>query len=908
MWRCVTNSVPKIMRWAHALMSRLRSLLWRGRVERELDAELRFHLDQQIDENIAGGMTAADARSAAWRSIGGVAQLKDEIRDQDMWRVLDSVLRDLRFAVRSLRRTPIFALTAALVLGLGIGANTTVFTIVNTLLLRPLPFGRADDVVQIRRRTPYGSSASFPMHDYLALTTQRGALSALAILDVVSASRYTLMSADAAEPITACRVSAGFFSVLGVSPVRGRLFADGDDAPGRTLTAVIARAFWSRRFASDPAIIGTALTVGGKQYIVIGVAPDAVRAFSPADVYLSLPVPEASTDRTNSFQVLGRVAPGVARAKAEARVDTIARRHAQESPALTNMPQGIELHSLQDDFVAPIRPALQALLVAVGLVLLIACSNVANLVLARALARRREIAVMAALGASRWRIAQRVLAENMLVAVAGGGAGLVLAYAGVRALPALSGANLPQADRIHIDAYVILYVMAMAVLTGVVAGLPPALQLANGDLLRWMKEGSAQGGSGAAGHRVRVALTLSQIALSTILLAGAGLLTRSFWNLAAVDPGFRVDGLLTMSVSMTPAKYPDSARLAAYTDAVARRLERVPGILAASSTTALPSQFPIDFPVSAVGRSDRSANAGRPDQLDAWYRAINPHYFSAMGLPLMEGRVLADSDSTSAAPVIVINQALARAAFPNRDALGQALVIGGGYLTDARDLRPRTIVGIVGDTREQGLRFAPTLTMYVPVPQSPELITRLVLEKIPLKWVVRADRDPMDLVPAVRQAVLAIDATQPPADFATMSEVLGRSISSNRFNMLMLILFSGLAVALAAIGVYGLTAYAVAQRTREIGIRVSLGARPTQVVRGLLVQGLQSCLAGTALGLVGALLLARFLRNLLFGISSSDGVTVLIVIAAMMAVVVAATYLPAARASRIDPVLALRQD
>ena len=754
MWRCVTNSVPKIMRWAHALISRVRSLLWRGRVERELDAELRFHLDQQIDENIAGGMTAADARSAAWRSIGGVAQLKDEIRDQDMWRVLDSVLRDLRFAVRSLRRTPIFALTAALVLGLGIGANTTVFTIVNTLLL----------------------------------------------------------------------------------------------------------------------------------------------------------VPEASTDRTNSFQVLGRVAPGVARAKAEARVDTIARRHAQESPALTNMPQGIELHSLQDDFVAPIRPALQALLVAVGLVLLIACSNVASLVLARALARRREIAVMAALGASRWRIAQRVLAENMLVAVAGGGAGLVLAYAGVRALPALSGANLPQADRIHIDAYVILYVMAMAVLTGVVAGLPPALQLAKGDLLRWMKEGSAQGGSGAAGHRVRVALTLSQIALSTILLAGAGLLTRSFWNLAAVDPGFRVDGLLTMSVSMTPAKYPDSARLAAYTDAVARRLERVPGILAASSTTALPSQFPIDFPVSAVGRSDRSANAGRPDQLDAWYRAINPHYFSAMGLPLMEGRVLADSDSTSAAPVIVINQALARAAFPNRDALGQALVIGGGYLTDARDLRPRTIVGIVGDTREQGLRFAPTLTMYVPVPQSPELITRLVLEKIPLKWVVRADRDPMDLVPAVRQAVLAIDATQPPADFATMSEVLGRSISSNRFNMLMLILFSGLAVALAAIGVYGLTAYAVAQRTREIGIRVSLGARPTQVVRGLLVQGLQLCLAGTALGLVGALLLARFLRNLLFGISSSDGVTVLIVIAAMMAVVVAATYLPAARASRIDPVLALRQD
>lgn len=873
----------------------------------KIDRELQFHVDQRVADYIASGLTPVEARRRAALEFGGVTQTKEAIRDQDSWRVLDSVLRDLRFAVRSLRRTPIFALTAAVVLGLGIGANATVFTIVNTVLLRPLPFERADDVVQVRRRTPFGSSGSFPMHDYLALTTQQGALSALAILDVVSAGRYTLMTAGDAEPITACRVSARFFAVLGVSPVRGRLFTDGDDVPGRPLTAVITRASWSRRFASDPAIVGTSLTVGGQPYTVIGVAPDDVRAFSAAEMYLSLPVPAASTDRTNSFQVLGRVAPGVGRPQAEAQLDIIARRDAQANASLTNMPQGIVLHSLQDDFAAPIRPALQALMVAVGLVLLIACSNVANLVLARALARRREIAVMAALGASRCRIAQRVLAENMLVAFVGGGAGLLLAYVGVRALPSLSGADLPQADRIHIDGFVILYVTATAAIAGVIAGLPPAWQLASGDLLLWMKEGSAQGGSGAAGHRVRVALTLSQIALSTILLAGAGLLTRSFWNLASVDPGFRVDGLLTMSVSMTPAKYPDSARLAAYTDAVADRLERIPGVVAASSTTALPSQFPIDFPVAAVGRSDHLAG-GRSDQLDAWYRAVNPHYFSVMEIPLLNGRVLTDSDSAGAAPVVVINQALARAAFPNRDALGQALVIGGGYLTDARDLRPRTIVGVVGDTRERGLRFAPTLTTYVPVAQSPELITRLVLEKIPLQWVVRTNREATDLVPAVRQAVLSVDSTQPPADFARMSDVLGRSISPNRFNMLMLTVFSGLALTLAAIGVYGLTAYAVAQRTREIGIRVSLGARPTQVVREFLVQGLRLCLAGTALGLVGAFFLARLLRSLLFGISASDGLTIIIVMVTMTAVVVAATYLPAARASRIDPMLALRQE
>jgi predicted permease len=641
---------------------------------------------------------------------------------------------------------------------------------------------------------------------------------------------------------------------------------------------------------------------------VIGVAPDAVGAFSQAEVYLSLPVPAASRDRTNSFQVLARIAPGVSRAQAEVQIDTIARRHAQASASLTNMPQGVVLRSLQEEFVAPVRPALRALTVAVGLVLLIACSNVANLVLARALARRREIAVMAALGASRWRLAQRLLAENMIVAAAGGAVGLALAYAGVRALPALSGANLPQAERIDIDAYVVLYVTATAALAGILAGLPPAFQLAGGNLVRWMKEGSAQGGSGAAGHRVRVALTVSQIALSTILLAGAGLLTRSFWNLASVDPGFQVDGLLTMTVSMTPSRYPDSARVGAYTDAVALRLERIPGVVAASSTTALPSEFPIDFPVSAVGRPDQPAAGGRSAPLDAWYRAINPHYFTAMGIPLLEGRGLTGSDSAGGAPVVVVNQALARAAFPTGEALGQALVIGAGYLTDARDLRPRTIVGIVGDTRERGLRFAPTLTTYVPVAQAPEPITRLILEKIPVRWVVRTVGEPTALVPAVRQAVLAVDPTQPAADFARMSDVLGRSISPHRFNMLMLAMFSGLALALAAIGVYGLTAYAVTERTREIGIRVSLGASPTRLMRGLLAQGLRLCLAGTAVGLVGAVFLGRFLRSLLFGISATDGLTIVVVIATMTAVVVAATYLPASRASRIDPILALRQE
>jgi len=872
----------------------------------ELDKELRFHIDARIDDLIASGMAPHDARRRARLEFGGDLQVKEALHDQDSWRFLENVLRDVRFATRSLRRAPAFALTAALVLGLGIGANATVFTIVNTLLLRPLPFPQADEIVQVRRRTPSGSSGSFSLHDYLALNAERRALSKLAILDIFCAGRYTLLTTEAAEPVRACRVSADFFGALGVAPVAGRLLTTGDDIPGNAPAVVLAHAFWRQRFGSDPGLIGRLVTVGGQPHTVVGIAPDTVQAFSRADMFLSLAVPRASSERTNSFQVIGRIAPGITLEQAETRIDTVARRSAQVEPSLTNMPQGIVLHTLQDDFVAPIRPALQALTVAVGLVLLIACSNVANLVLARALVHRRDVALMAALGASRGRIVQRVLAENLIVALVGGGAGLLLAYAGVRALPAMSTAGMPQADRIHIDAFVYLYVVGTAALAGVLAGLPHALQLAGGDLLRWTKGGSARGG--ASGRRLRLTLTVFQIALSTMLLAGAALLTRSFWNLASIDPGFQADGLLTMSVSLTPARYPDSARLAAYSGELVRRLERIPGVRAASSTTALPSEFPIDFPVSVAGGRDHQTLPGQPAALDAYYRAINPHFFAAMEIPLLEGRVLTDADTADSAPVIVICQALARRAFPNGDALGQALVVGNGYLKDARDLRPRTVVGVVADTREQGLRFAPTLTMYVPVAQSPELITRLVLEKIPLRWVLRTSRDTAELAPAVRRAVLSVDATQPPADFATMDDVLSRSIAPQRFNMLMLALFSSVSLFLAAVGVYGLTAYAVVQRTRELGIRISLGASPAQLVRELLLQGLRLGVGGTVLGLLSAAALSRLLRGLLFGISAADGPTIVVVFTVMTTVVILATYLPAARASRIDPMCALRED
>jgi predicted permease len=875
--------------------------------DRDLDKELRFHVDERIDDLIATGLSADEARRRARLEFGGVLQVKEAVRDESWWRVFDGWERDVRLAVRALRRSPVFALTAALILGLGIGVNATVFSIVNTVMLRPLPLDRPDDIVRVRRRTPFGSSDSFPMHDYVALAEPQTSFSALAILDVAEGARSTLIVDGAAESVRLLHVSARFFDVLAVAPLNGRLFGrehDTDHAP----VAVIAERFWRQRFAADPGIVGRPVSIGGQPHTILGVAPRAVEAMTDPDVFTLLPVPKVSSDRTNSHQVLARIKPGVDRSQAQAEIDAVARRHAEASPALTNMPQGVVLRSLQEDAVAPVQQALRLLTVAVLLVLLIACSNVANVVLARGFVRRRELALMAALGSARWRVVRSVITENVVVAAIGGGLGVLLAYAGLKVLPALSVTSLPQADRIRVDGWVLLFVAGAAILSGLLASLPLTIRLARIDLIDWLKQGTGQADAGIGGRRLRSVLAGFQVALSTLLLVGAGLLVRSFWNLASVDPGFRADRVLTLAVSLAPPRYPDSASVGAYTEAVTERLEQIPGVVAASSTTALPSEFPLDFPVTVVGRDQPGTAGSANTNLDAWYRAINPNFFSAMGIPLLVGRSFDRRDSPAGEPVIIISQRLAQAAFPHGDAIGRSVVIGEGYLKDARDLRPRIIVGVVGDTRERGLRYDATMTMYIPVGQTPELITRLVVNQIPVRWVVRTSGAPSELAPSIRQAMLAFDPTQAPSDFSPLSDVLARSIASNRFNMLMLSLFGALALTLAAIGVYGLVAYAVAQRTREIGIRLSLGARPRRVVWEIVGQGLRLCLIGVATGTAASFGLGRVLGTMLFGVNAVDATTVAIVISILTAVVVAATYVPASRAASIDPVRALRQE
>ncbi len=883
-------------------------MFWHRRKSKEedLERELRSDLELEAEESRENGLSPEDARYAARRTFGNTTLIKEETRGMWGWGSVERIWQDCRYALRGLRKNSGFSLTAVVILGLGIGANATIFSIVDTVLLHPLPFPDSQAIVHLRRKTDFGSSSSFDMHDYVGIEASRKSFSALAIADGVVGG-FNLITGGTPEQVSGMRVSAQYFSVFQVQPVAGRLFIDGDDAPGRLRLVVISESLWHRRFGGERSIVGQVLNIAGQGYTVAGVAPDLMQAFMASDLYLSLTVPRESSDRTNGFTVVGRLPQGHNLARAESQVNTIAQLFAQSSP-LTNMPHGVVLRPIQEEIAGRVRPALEILFAAVLLVLLVVCSNVANLVLARGVGRRRELAVMGALGARRSRIVGRLLTEGFILAAAGGAIGILLAELGVRALPGLSADRLPQVAQIHVNFSAFGFVFAAAVVCGILASLAPALQISKTSLTDALKQATAQGGAGRGGNRLRSALVISQVALSTLLLVGAMLLVRSFWNLNTVDPGFRDDHLLTMNISMAPGRYPDSIREANYFENVVRNIERLPGVVAASSTTILPFEPDFDFPVMPIGGKPHPATnrAGENSELDAWYRAINSHFFTAMGIPVLRGRTFDDRDSGNSAPVVIINSALAKKAFPNEDALGKSLIVGTGYLTDPRDLRPRTVVGIVSDTREEGLMFRPPGVIFVPIAQSPDKITQITLDKIPTKWVIRTTRDPLAMIPAVRRAVLEADPLQPPADFQTMEKLVARSIAPARFNMLMLLIFAVLSLALAAIGIYGLVSYSVAVRTREIGLRISLGAQPLKLVSSLIRHGMTLASVGVVIGVIGSLALGRFLRTLLFGIPASDPLTLAAVAGTLLLVILLSTSIPASRASAIDPMRALR--
>ncbi len=808
------------------------------------------------------------------------------------------MFRDFRYAARTLRRSPGFALVAVLTLALGIGANSAIFSVINTLLLRPPAFEHLNRLVVLFETNPQkGWNDVYPSPgNFLDWREQSRSL------DYVSGWRnwyYTLSGpegrAGLPEQIRGVRISPSFFSMLGVRAALGRTFQREEEEPGRDQVVILTDGLWKRRFGADAAIVGEKVLIDSRPASVIGVLPaDFYFLQADFDIWMPLTVDQALHDRVeHSINVFARLGPGVSMAQAQAEMEAIARGLEQAHPE-TNGGFGARIGRIYPTAaVKTMRPALLVLLGAAGFVLLIACANVANLLLARAVSRQREIAIRTAIGATRFRLIRQMLTESVLLAGIGGAAGLLLAHWALRLLvPLIPHISAYRALAPTIDSRVLGFTLAVALSTGVVFGLAPALQATRAEFLRV----SASFHRRAAGDFLMV----SEIALSIVLLIGAALLLKSFWHLQKIDPGFRPDHLLTMQVWLPKTKYPEASKVAGFYRQVVQRIEALPGVRAASAVNFRPFLGWGDGTLLDIeGHVPQSPS----EALQAQYRVVTPGYFRTLGVPLLQGRDLTESDGPTSAGVAVINETMARRFWPNENPIGKH--IRPAFRKTQVPWRPDatarwlTIIGVVGDVKEFRLNDPSPPEMYLSYLQSPSSLMFLV---------VRTASFPATLAATVQSEIRQVDRDQPVSDIRTMDAALSDAVAQPRFNLQLLGVFAALAVILSAVGVYGVTSYAVTQRTREIGIRMALGAEPSDVLGMMARQGLRLILIGVLIGLAAAAGLTRVLSSLLFGVSPTDpaifaGVTLLLVAIAMLA-----GYLPARRAARVDPMTALRQE
>jgi predicted permease len=818
------------------------------------------------------------------------------------------IFADIRYALRMMRRNPGFTAVAIAALALGIGANTAIFTVVNSVLLQPLPFSEPDRIMQLGRQSPNnedGFSNSIP--EYM-VWRQSKAFEAMTICGW-GGPGMNLGSSDRPEQVKSLQASAGYFRVFGVSPLIGRTYTPAEDLPGGSKVVVIGYSIWKSHFGGAPEIIGRRIVLNGEPYTVIGVLREGFQPDPPADVFLPMQADPNSANQGHYLRVAARLKPGVSVEAARAEMKVVGERFRALYPKFMDKNESVAVVPMREATVGDVRPALLILLGAVGFVLVIACANVASLLLARAVVRERELAVRAAVGAERGRVVRQLLTESILLAGLGGILGLGLGSIGVRGLLLFAPGNIPRLtdpDGVHatippLDWRVAAFTMGIALLTGIVFGLYPALRTSNPDLASTLKETAGRSGTGRGQHRARSVLVVAEIALALVLLIGATLLIRTFLGLQNVNPGFDAHNVLTLQTSMAGANYTTTARVDNFVTQSVRRIESLPGVEAAASTVMLPVECCIDLPFSIVGKPPAQGQYAGDEQ----WRSVSPHYFKAFRITLLRGRVFGDTDVGNSARVVLINDKMARQYWPKGDPIGQAIVIGKG-LGPQFEEPPRQIVGIVANVREAGLSRGEVGVMYIPQSQVPEGLTTLASSVIPLSWVVRTSGDPLGIRAAVEREIRAIDSVIPLTQERTMEQVISASVAREHFNMVLLSVFAGVALLLAAIGIYGLTAYTVQQRTQEIGIRMALGAIRLDMLRLVLAQGMKLALAGVVLGAGLAYAMTRLLAALLFGVKATDPLTFAGVAAILVMVALIATLIPARRAAAVEPSEALR--
>jgi putative ABC transport system permease protein len=805
--------------------------------------------------------------------------------------------QDLRYAVRLLLKRPSFTAIAVLTLALGIGANTAIFSVVNSVLLRPLAFRDPSRLIIVAEKSPYPTITT----SYQNYSDWRDQSHSFESLEGTRGTALTLTGAGEPERLNARMATAPLFSLLGVEARLGRTFLPEEDRAGGPPVVLLSYGLWQRRFAGSPDVIGKSLTLDAQPYTVVGVLPAGFELLQPADLFLPF-TPWAKTlpDDRNwhpGIIVVGRLRPGVTREQARTEMVAITKRLEEQYPDF-NTGTSADVAGLQEQMVKNVRPALLMLLGAVSFVLLIACVNVANLLLSRAASRGREVAIRTAMGAGRGRVLRQLLTESVLLSFAGGALGLLMAWAALGPLLKLSAGSVPQVFTVGLDRWVLGFALGVSVLTGLFFGIVPALRTAKLDLRESLNEGSRGSTAGPGHHRIRGVLVVMEIALAMLLLVGSGLLLRSFSRLQEVPPGFQADHLLVADVPLSENAYAKPEQRFQFFDRLVERARTLPGVRAAGAASFLP--------VSGGGGLLHFNIAGRPpktphDYTAAGYRTVTPIYLETLGVPLLQGRLISAGDTDKAPAVVVINATMAHTYFPGENPLGKRMQIGATPEPE-KDVPTMEIVGVVGDVR-QTLDLDPEAEMYLPYRQADQ-----VLPVFQLSVVLRTAGDPLQETAALRNALSQIDPNQPLVKVRTMEENMAGTAAQPRFRTWLIGIFAALALALAGIGVYGVMSYTVTQRTGEIGIRVTLGAQPGDVFGIVVGEGLRLALLGVSCGLVAALALTRVLQSFLYGVSAYDPLTFVAVAFLLTLVGLAASFFPARRATRVDPIVALRYE
>jgi predicted permease len=873
---------------------------------KELVEEMRAHLALAEREATESGQSPKDAQAAAHKEFGNVGLTAEVTRDAWGWNWLVELLQDIRYGVRNMLRTPGFALVTVLTLALGIGANTAIFSVVDAVLFRALPYRDAGRLVWATNFASEQKQTLVFADEYAGWRTQNHVFENIAAYS--PAAEYTLTGTGSPQRLSGAQVTASFLNVLGVMPQLGRNFLPEEDRPAGPKAVLLSNGVWRSNFGADRNVVGRVVALDDTPYTVVGVLARDFEFLdnSPADFLVPFQLSDSSIQSVNGrlrvaiqpLSVVARLRPGATVAATTVELNAINERVL----AGLNLKRLLgdahaQVFLLHDHEVGDVRPALLVLLGAVGLVLLIACANVANLQLARAAAREREVAIRSALGAGRWRLAKLLLTESSALALAGGVAGLLLAVWAIRLIRRFAPQTIPHLQVAHLNLRVLVFTLLMSLLTGILFGLAPVLAAFRVSLNDTLKEGGSQSGSGAGTRRAQKVLMVAEIALSFVLFIGAALLVKSFHQLTAIQPGFDPHGVLTAQVALPLDQYQTPDRQRAFFEQLVQRLQALPGVASAAATATVPLRGNVQMISTIQVEGQPAINPFMANVPTARINSVTPGYFSALRIPVIEGRLLDERDGADAPKSVVVNQALVRRFFEKEDPIGKRFTAK--FSPGPEDPPTWTIVGVINDTKQQGLAADVTPEVTASTSQWPRFMMTLVL---------RTAVDPVSLVSAVRQQVSALDKNIPVYAVQTMDDLFSAEVASRRFNAGALAGFAGFAVLLAAVGIYGVMAYAVSQRTREMGVRIALGAGRGNVLRMILSQGFRLALIGAGLGLAASFVLTRLMTGLLFGVKPSDPRTFVLVTAALLAVALAACWIPARRATRVDPVVALRYE